>query len=74
MCYLIKLSDRIFVKGQGFLCFAKNIGKIVRKNISRNLRGKCSQSFLDHAKMSARDVLKTAPKKHFKKHRKQLVI
>ena len=36
--YSIKPRDRIFVKGYGFLSFAKNIGK----NISKNLTGKYS--------------------------------
>ena len=42
--------DRIFVKGYGFLYFAKNMGKNVGKNISKSLSGKYSQKRLDHAK------------------------
>ena len=45
-----------------FFFFAWNIGKNV-KNISQNLRSKYSQEPLDHAKQSARDVLKTASKR-----------
>ena len=36
MCYLVQPRDWIFVKGYGFLSFAKNISK----NISESLSGK----------------------------------
>ena len=42
MRYSIEPRDRIYVKGYGFLSFAKNIGK--------NLNNKCSQKILDNAK------------------------
>ena len=35
--------DQIFVKGYGFLSFAKKVGKNIGKNISKNLIGKYSQ-------------------------------
>ena len=38
--YLVEPSDRIFVKGYGYLSFARNIGKNIGKNISKNLSGK----------------------------------
>ena len=38
-------SDRVFVKGYGFLSFARNM--------RRNLSSKYSQSSLDHAKQPA---------------------
>ena len=38
---------------------SRNIGK----NISKNLRGKYSQKFLDHVKQSTTDSLKTTPKR-----------
>ena len=41
MCYSIQSRDRIFVKGCGFLSFAKNIVNNIGKNISKNLIGKC---------------------------------
>ena len=41
--YSVQLRDRIFVKGYGFLSFARNIGKNVGKNISKNLSSKYSQ-------------------------------
>ena len=42
---------QIFVKGYGFLSFAKNW---------RNLSGKYSENLLDHAKQSATDAIKTS--------------
>ena len=41
MCYAIEPRDRGYVKGYGFLSFAKNIGK--------NLSNKYSQKLLDSA-------------------------
>ena len=58
----------------GVLSFATNIGKNIGKNISKSLSSKCSQKLIDHAKRSATDGFKTAPKKRFKKQQKQLVI
>ena len=40
--YSVQPRDRIFVKGYGFLSFAKNMGKIIRRNTSKNLSGKYS--------------------------------
>ena len=60
ICCLVQPRDRIFVKGDGFLSCARNIGKNVREDISKNLSNKYSQKLLDHAKQSAKDVLKTA--------------
>ena len=42
MRYSIEHRDRIYVKGYGFLFFAKNMGK--------NLSNKYGQKFLDSAK------------------------
>ena len=42
MRYSIEPRDRIYVKGYGFLSFAKNMGK--------NLSNKCGQKLLDSAK------------------------
>ena len=55
MQYSFQPRDQIFVKGQGFLSFAKNI--------SKNLSGKYSQNLLDHAKQSATDTVKTIIKR-----------
>ena len=58
----VQPRDRIFVKGYGFLSFAKNMGKNIGKNISKSLSGKYSQKLLDHAKQSTTDTLKKVTK------------
>ena len=35
--YSINPRDRIFVKGYGFLSFARNMGKTIGKNVSKNV-------------------------------------
>ena len=55
MRYSIEPRDRIYVKGYGFLSFAKNMGK--------NLSNKYGQKLLDSAKKSTTDAIKTAPKR-----------
>ena len=62
MHYSIQPRDRI-LKGYAFLYFAENMGKRIGRNTSKNLSSKYSQKLLDHAKQSATDVLKTAPKR-----------
>ena len=47
--YLIQPSDQIFVKGYGFLSFAKNMPRKIGKNINKNLSSKNSQELLDHS-------------------------
>ena len=54
MRYSIEPRDRVYVKGYGFLSFAKNI--------SKNLNNKCSHRLLDTAKKSTVDATKTASK------------
>ena len=61
--YLVEPSDRIFVKGYGYLSFARNIGKNIGKNISKNLSVKYSQKLLGRAKQSATNTLTFASKK-----------
>ena len=56
--HLVQPRNRIFVKGYGFISFAKNMGKNIGKNISKKLRVKYSQKILDHVKRSAADSLK----------------
>ena len=63
MRYAVKPRDRIFVKGYGFLSFAKNMGKNVSENISKNLSVKYSQKLPDHDKQSATDAFKTDSKR-----------
>ena len=66
MRYSFEPRDRIYVKGYGFLFFAKNMGKSLSKTYG--------QKRLDSAKKSTSDALKTTSKEQFKKQQKQLVI
>ena len=66
MRYSAEPKDRLYVKGYGFLSFAKNVGK--------NLSNKYSQKLLDSAKKYATDAIKTASKREIRKQQKQLVI
>ena len=59
MRYSIEPKDRIYVKGYGFLSFAKNIGK--------NLNNKYSKKLLDTAKKSTTDAIKTTSKRVIQK-------
>ena len=59
MRYSIEPRDRIYVKGYGFLSFAKNIGK--------RLSNKYGQKLLDSAKKSTTDAIKTASKRAIQK-------
>ena len=51
MIYSIEPRDKIYIKGYGFLSFAKNMGKI--------LSNKHDQKLLDSAKKSTTDAIKT---------------
>ena len=51
----IQLNQEIYVKGYGFLSFAKNMGK--------SLSNKYGQKLLDSAKKSTTDAVKTASKR-----------
>ena len=66
MRYSIEPRNRIYVKGYGFLSFAKNIGK--------RLNNKYGQKLLDSAKNSTTDAIKTASKRAIQKKQKQLMI
>ena len=59
MRYSIEPRDRIYVKGYGFLSFAKNKGK--------SLSNKYGQKLLDSAKKSTTDAIKTASKRAIQK-------
>ena len=59
MRYSIEPRDRIYVKGYGFLSFAKDMGK--------NLSSKYGQKLLDSAKLSITDAIKTALKRAIQK-------
>ena len=74
--YSVQPRDRIFVKGYGFLSFAKNMGKNIGKNISKNLSGKYSPGMLPmHQNLLLQQIcLKLLQKEQFKKQQKQLLI
>ena len=55
MRHLIEPRYRIYVKGYGFLYFAKDMGKSVSN--------KYGQKLLDSAKMSTIDAIRTASKR-----------
>ena len=59
MRYTIEPRDRIYVKGYGFLSFAKNMGK--------RLSNKYGQKILDSTKKSTTDAIKTASKRAIQK-------
>ena len=59
MRYSVEPRGRIYVKGCGFLSFAKNMGK--------NLSYKYGQKLLDNAKKSTMDAVKTASKRAIQK-------
>ena len=61
MRYLIEPRDRIYVKGYGFLSFAKNMSN------------KYGQKLFDTAKKSTTDAIKLLLKEQFKKLQKQQV-
>ena len=66
--YSVQTRDRIFVKGYGFLSFAKNLGENIGMSISKNLSGKYSQKLLDHAKQYPQHIrLKLFQKEQLKK-------
>ena len=58
MRYSIEPRDRIYVKGYGFMTFAKN------------LSNKYSQKIIDTAKKSATDAIKTASQRAIQKNGK----
>ena len=59
MRYSVEPRGRIYVKGCGFLSFAKNMGK--------NLSYKYGPKLLDNAKKSTMDAVKTASKRAIQK-------
>ena len=61
MGYSIERIDRIFVKGYGFLSFAKNMGTHATK-VAKNLSNKYNQKLFDTTKKHTTDAIKTASK------------
>ena len=66
MGYSIEPEDKIYVKGYGFLSFAKKMGT--------NLSNKYSEKLLGIAKKLTTDTIKLLQKEQFKKQQKELVI
>ena len=66
MHYSIKPRERRYVKGYGFLSFAKNIGTHAAK-VAKNMSNKYRQKIVDTAKKSATDAIKTASKRAIQK-------
>ena len=61
MHYSIEPRDRIYIKGYGFLPFAKNIGTHATK-VVKSMSNKYSQKLLDSDKKSTTNAIKTASK------------
>ena len=66
MRYSIEPRNRIYLKGYGFLSFAKNMDK--------GLSNEYGQKPLNSAKTSTTDAIKTASKRAVQKQQKQVVI
>ena len=66
MRYSIEPRERRYVKGYGFLSFARNLG-IHAAKVAKNLNNKYGQKLADSAKKSAADALKIAGKKAIQK-------
>ena len=62
MPYSIEPRERRYVKGYGFLSFARNIGTHAAK-VAKNMSNRYSQKLVDTAKKSAKDAIKTASKR-----------
>ena len=73
MRYSIEPSERRYVKGYGFLSFARNIGTHATK-VAKNISNRYSQKLVDTANKSATDAIKTASKRAIQKQLKQLEI
>ena len=70
ICYSVQPRDQIFVKGYGFLSFARNMSRNIGNNISKNL----SSNFLIMLNNLLQMHLKLLQKERNKKQQKQLVI
>ena len=73
MRYSTEPRKRRYVKGSGFLSFARNLGTHETK-VAKNLNNKFGQKLANSAKKSATDALKVAGKKQFKKQLRQVGI
>ena len=59
ICYSVRPKNHIFVKGYGFLSFAKIMCKKISWNVSEGWSSKYNQKLLDHAKQSVTDAFKS---------------
>ena len=66
MCYSIERRERKYVKGYGFLSFARNLGTHATK-VAKNLNNTYGQKLADSTKKSATDALKIAGKRKIQK-------
>ena len=66
MHYSIEPRERRYVKGYGFLSFARNLGTHATK-VAKNINNKYGEKFADSAKKSATDALKIACKRTVQK-------
>ena len=72
--YSIQPRDRIFVKGYGFVPFAKNMNRNISKNISKSLSSKYNQKLKIMLNNLLQMHLKLFQKEQFKKQQRHLVI
>ena len=66
MRYSVEPRERRYVKGYGFLSFARNRGTHATK-VAKNLNNKYGQKVVDTAKKSTTDALKIASKRAIQK-------
>ena len=66
MHYLVQSRDQIFVKGYGFLCVVKNMGRQIGKNISKILSSKTVKNLLIMLNNLLQMQLKLFQKERFK--------
>ena len=66
MRYSIEPRERRYVKGYGFLSFARKLGTHATK-VAKNLNNKYGQKLADSAKKSATDAFKIASKRALQK-------
>ena len=66
MNYSVEPRERRYVKGYGFLSFAKSIDTHATK-VAKNVSNKYSQKLVDTAKKFATDAIKTASKRAIQK-------
>ena len=67
MRYSIEHRERRYVKGYGFLSFARNLRTHATK-VAKNLNNKYGQKLADSAKKSATDTLKITGKRAIQKN------